>query len=844
MLVEVHLDSIFPDSGLRAVGQESASNITPFDTLLKRYLINYDQARPWRTEQFGGQIALPGFLLRSNDDLEPRYKVVVDQDGMYKISYNALQAAGMDVGQVDPALIHLTNQGRDVALEFHDNGGNNSYFIFYGQKFNGDYLASIYSSEDANWNTYLQQQPDGAYIAWHPEFNALMIEKYTDENVYWLTVESGPGLRMPPEVNGDPTGSTASTPDHYTEVVRSEPHERWWSTHFLTEDTWFSERLTHSGVYTYTANLSALASSIYTATVRGQFASFNSNDSTSPDHHTRVVLNDINWPVDEGLWDGRSMYTFENVVPQAVLHNGINELRFIALYDTVNYPTLVSPFYYFDWFEIAYQRVFDAINNSLQFPVELPGNWKYVIGGFSDPEITIYDITSPLSPVRIANPIVNTINNQSTATFVLSAIQEAQIIAVSETGIRSPKSITAYTPPDLKSPSNGADYIVISHPDLIPYLQPLLDYRASRGLRVKLVNLEDIYNEFNEGIRHPIAIKNFIKYTFTSWQPPAPTYVLLVGDGTFNMQGYNPTRYGADLNLIPPYLAWVDPWQGEVDATNLLATVVGDDPMPDLAIGRLLVNNADELNRVISKTISYEQAETHDWQRNLLFVADNPDSAGEFEASAETVIAGYVPSSYTVDKIFLADYTRQGTCGTPIPGGPVCPAVNQVIRDSLSITGTVLVDYNGHGSVRGWAGEQIWTNDDIPSLNNAAKLPVILSMTCLDGFWFGPTYNGNEAPYGPSLSEEMVRADGKGAVAAFSPGGLGVATGHDNLQQGFYASVFLDRVDDLGIASLAAKLNLYNSGYNFDLLNTFTIIGDPALRLQIVVPVVYLPIVH
>jgi hypothetical protein len=281
-----------------------------------------------------------------------------------------------------------------------------------------------------------------------------------------------------------------------------------------------------------------------------------------------------------------------------------------------------------------------------------------------------------------------------------------------------------------------------------------------------------------------------------------------------------------------------------VDATNLLATVVGDDPMPDLAIGRLLVNNADELNRVISKTISYEQAETHDWQRNLLFVADNPDSAGEFEASAETVIAGYVPSSYTVDKIFLADYTRQGTCGTPIPGGPVCPAVNQVIRDSLSITGTVLVDYNGHGSVRGWAGEQIWTNDDIPSLNNAAKLPVILSMTCLDGFWFGPTYNGNEAPYGPSLSEEMVRADGKGAVAAFSPGGLGVATGHDNLQQGFYASVFLDRVDDLGIASLAAKLNLYNSGYNFDLLNTFTIIGDPALRLQIVVPVVYLPIVH
>jgi hypothetical protein len=153
----------------------------------------------------------------------------------------------------------------------------------------------------------------------------------------------------------------------------------------------------------------------------------------------------------------------------------------------------------------------------------------------------------------------------------------------------------------------------------------------------------------------------------------------------------------------------------------------------------------------------------------------------------------------------------------------------------LSITGTVLLDFNGHGAIKRWTHEQIWMNSDINDLHNSAKYPIILSMTCLDGFWFGPTLNGPSpaSSLGPSLIEEMVRAAGKGAISAFSAGGLGVATGHDTLQGGFYASVFHGGVRRLGPASLAAKLQLFNSGGNYDLLNTFTIIGDPALGLSI-----------
>jgi hypothetical protein len=78
---------------------------------------------------------------------------------------------------------------------------------------------------------------------------------------------------------------------------------------------------------------------------------------------------------------------------------------------------------------------------------------------------------------------------------------------------------------------------------------------------------------------------------------------------------------------------------------------------------------------------------------------------------------------------------------------------------------------------------------------------------------------------------DLLRADGKGGVATFSATGLGVATGHDHLQHGFYASLFNNGVWELGFAADAGKVNLFTNGWSYDLLHTFTIFGDPALRI-------------
>ena len=94
-----------------------------------------------------------------------------------------------------------------------------------------------------------------------------------------------------------------------------------------------------------------------------------------------------------------------------------------------------------------------------------------------------------------------------------------------------------------------------------------------------------------------------------------------------------------------------------------------------------------------------------------------------------------------------------------------------------------------------WAYEDLLTTTDVPLLQNGGKLPVMLSMTCYDGYYHYPypIANGMEA-----LGEVMTRADGNGAVASWSPTGVGVATGHDSLDQGFFQSMFLDGLRRLG----------------------------------------------
>jgi hypothetical protein len=74
--------------------------------------------------------------------------------------------------------------------------------------------------------------------------------------------------------------------------------------------------------------------------------------------------------------------------------------------------------------------------------------------------------------------------------------------------------------------------VIIAHGDFIEAMESLRQLREGQNYRVVVVEVEDLYDEFNYGRKSPWAIKGFLKRARSIWQR-SPQYVLLVGDASF-----------------------------------------------------------------------------------------------------------------------------------------------------------------------------------------------------------------------------------------------------------------------------------------------------------------------
>ena len=435
-----------------------------------------------------------------------------------------------------------------------------------------------------------------------------------------------------------------------------------------------------------------------------------------------------------------------------------------------------------------------------------------------------------MAPIRILGGSIIPNGSLYQINFEQELSGEHRYLVLSPSRWLTPLAITQDVPSNLKDPTNGADYIIISHADFLDAIQPLATYRASQGLRVKVVDVQDIYDEFNGGVFDPQAIQNFLAYTYSHWIAPAPSYVLLVGDGHYDLQN----NYGdSGPNYIPPFLGEFDPWIGETASDNRFVTVSGDDILPDMYIGRLPANSAAETTAMVNKILSYEQNPTQgDWNTHLTFVADNADAGGNFPALSDNIADNYLPEEYTAEKIYygLPPYDD------PDPNTRIA-ATQAAILNAIN-HGSLIVHYNGHASTGFWASETLFSITSIESLTNNSSFPFFIPMTCMEGYFIWPDY--------PSLAESIVRASEKGAIASWSAAGFGLGGGHDLLAQGIYTAFFNYGMTRLGMASTYGKYYLDANGPGYrDLIDTYNLLGDPATRLNVPPPyMINLPLIN
>ncbi|NIM09567.1 MAG: hypothetical protein GTO53_10580, partial [Planctomycetales bacterium] len=175
----------------------------------------------------------------------------------------------------------------------------------------------------------------------------------------------------------------------------------------------------------------------------------------------------------------------------------------------------------------------------------------------------------------------------------------------------------------------GAEYVAIGPADLLEPLQPLLDWRSAQGLNVVAVPLEAVYDQFGHGMPEPQAVQDFMAYAAATWRP-APAYLLLVGDATYDPRGH---LTAPEANRLPAFL--VQTVYGGETASDVFFGQLDDDLWPEIAVGRIPARNPEQVRAVVDKTLAYEkQIVGREWEGRVLAVADGQSPSFQQDALA------------------------------------------------------------------------------------------------------------------------------------------------------------------------------------------------------------------
>ncbi|HSP20102.1 MAG TPA: C25 family cysteine peptidase, partial [Myxococcaceae bacterium] len=272
-----------------------------------------------------------------------------------------------------------------------------------------------------------------------------------------------------------------------------------------------------------------------------------------------------------------------------------------------------------------------------------------------------------------------------------------------------------------------------------------------------------------------------------SWANP-PHYVLLAGAATYDPRGW---LGRPELDQVPTVM--VPTRYIEASSDDALVTF-DDSKTPALAIGRLPLSSASDMDIAVAKIVGRKLATTTD---SLLLVHDRDGTIPFSAASAEVRAA--LPSWKTQDFARGAD------------DGSTRTALVEALR-----SGPAAVDYQGHGAEDFWAG-RILATSDVDALAGAGSSSLLVAATCLNAYFVDI---GREA-----LGSALLRTPNGGSWGVWASSALTLPTEHALLSRTLLSAA-LDEGLTLGEATLRAKQAVTDA----DVRASFHLLGDPSAR--------------
>jgi hypothetical protein len=681
-----------------------------------------------------------GFRLAS----QPAVKIYVDHEGWYRVTQAQLVTAGLNPN-AEARSLHLFVEGVEQPIRITgaaDHFGPNAAIEFYGTAID---------------------------------------TPYSGQRVYWLATSDQPGRRIRTE---SASGSAGPQAQSFMQTLELKPRTTYFAALLQENTDNFFGPLISSEPADQTFNISNLAAGGGSLEVALQGV------TPGQQHDVTATLNGatLGNVIFAGQQEGKAKFP----IPTGVLINGPNTLTLTAQQGDNDF-SLVNRV------NVSFPHTFTPESDSLKFTAA--AGQSIAISGFMHPPARLIDITNSVRPIQLRFKITAQSGTYTlTASIPWSSGETASVgthtvLALADAQLAAPIGIAPHHPSNLHSPQPGADEVMLAAPQFMDQVRPLATLRNTDEKSVAVVNVDDVYDEFNFGERSPFAIRRLLRTATAAWKTP-PHYLLLAGNASVDPRNY--LGFGF-LDFVPTKIVITsalktasDDWFSDFENTGFAK----------IATGRLPARTPADMQTMVSKILGYAGSPADSWTNQSMMVADVDDSSASFSQAA-LATQKMIPSFMNVSDVFAS------TLGA----GPA----QQNLLAGIN-AGQLLVNYNGHGSVEIW-GSGLFNDSLATSLNNGNKLPMFVAMNCLNGFFHDV--------FTESLATALMLAPNGGAVSVWASSGLTEPEPQFQMDQALMQGLF-SQSSTVGDAVLFAKSGIADP----DVRKTFILFGDPMMRLK------------
>lgn len=747
------------------------------------------------------------------------FKIAVKDEGIYKVDYNFLKKAGIDVDKLNPKNIRLYGNGGtmlpqqnsaprvddlkenaiEVVGEADDKFDTSDYFVFYNP---GNTLWKI-----NNQQRFEHQQ-----------------NVYIDSSFYYINVNNGAGKRVIQSPNQIQSPNYVSNSYDDYQLYEKDLYSLI-TANLKSGREWYGEDFEFNSNRSFDFDVSGLAanSPVSVKTKMAIRSGSSSSANVSINNQSLYNLNTNGLPLN---------FETEYAVPVEAAAS-VNNLTGNRISVNINYNKSSSVSNaWLDYIELNCRRNYSLNKGYLRFRdvngIANGNITQFNLGNLSaDTKVwDISDFTQPQS--QKLNAVGGSYN------FVASTSVSKEFVAFAPAALKAPDLIGKVSNQNLHGLAQ-ADFLIITAPTFFSEAKRLAEYRKStQGLSYQLVTTDQVFNEFSSGKRDASAIRDFVKmfYDRAGGNLAAmPKYLLLFGKGSFD----NKNLKFKDNNFVVTYQSKnsTSPTASYTsdDYFGLLDDNEGDFPenyttnpgLLDIAIGRIPAKTLEDAKNVVDKLITYDGAVSFgDWRNQITIVADDEDNNLHLhQAEANANLISQSNKNFNIDKIYFDAFQQESAAG-----GTSYPKANEAINQKIN-SGTLLINYTGHGGESGWAQERVLTLNDINLWQNKNNLAVIFTATCSFSRWDDP-----EVVSGGELA--LIRKD-NGVPSIFSTTRIVFSSYNFDLNQSFLKALFnpLNENKRISFGQIFKDAKNNNvGGLNINSRN-FTLLGDPTALFPI-----------